>query len=182
MDRTGPRLPLGSVAGCLDRDDGDDLEGERIHDHELIAEDEAPETPELRDDDHDVLGNHEQGEAARDEHANPDGEIDVPDAEPREVAVQHDVVDARALLGRERNLASRAGLGERLLATLGPGRAGLSAGLARSLQVLPMHPSLLGERLAAVALLSQRLPPVRLLGKRLATVALLGQRLTALAM
>src|SRR5262249_53713279 len=118
----------------LDRDNGDNLEGERIHDHDLIIEDEEPETAELRHDEHDLLRNDEQVEAARHEYADADHEIDVRHPKPRdEPASEDDVVDSRPLLTGERDTASRAGLRERVPLTLAFRHLGLGTGAARHL-------------------------------------------------
>src|SRR5215471_1287356 len=49
------RAPL-----CLDRDNRDNHEGDWIHDHELVLEEEAQEVTERRLDEHDLLGHQEQ--------------------------------------------------------------------------------------------------------------------------
>jgi hypothetical protein len=154
-------------AACLDRNDGDDLEGERIHDHELIVKHEEPEVAESRDDEHDVLRDHEQAEAARHEYADANVEIDVRDPKSREIAMQDDVVDSSALLACERNTASRAGLRERLRAAMATRHTGLGASAAGGLEILSMHAALLGKR------------PAALLGERTAALSVQGSRLHA---
>src|SRR5262249_4203769 len=178
----GPaRLPGGaslhprSCRLCLDRDDGDDLEGERIHDHQLVVEHEASEVPELRHDENDVLGDDEQMEAARHEDAHADDEVDVRHPQPGdEPALQDDVLDPRALLAGERNsMASRAGLSKRVSAALGLGCAGL--GPAGGPQILAVR----GLQILSPQILALQ---AALIGERLSAVhAVLGQRTTALA-
>src|SRR5262249_33954801 len=139
---------------------------ERIHDHDLIIEDEEPETAELRHDEHDLLRNDEQVEAARHEYADADHEIDVRHPKPRdEPASEDDVVDSRPLLTGERDTASRAGLRERVpltlafrhlglgtgaarhlgLGTLAARHLGLGTGAAGGFRALPMYAALLGN-------------------------------------
>src|SRR2546423_3510173 len=54
--RAGPRTsPSIMSPGCLDRDDSDDLEGERVYDHYLVLVEEASIAAELRCDHYDLF-------------------------------------------------------------------------------------------------------------------------------
>src|SRR5262249_4978548 len=130
---------------ALDRDDRDDLERDRIHDHKLVVEDETPEVTESRDDDDDFLGYHEQAESPRHEHADADREAHVRHSQARhEVAADNDLANPAALVTRDRDASFRSGFHR-----LGLGAALRGRGLA--------GPALRGCGLPAAALGRRRL-------------------------
>src|SRR2546430_12766795 len=63
--RAGPRTsPSIMSPGCLDRDDSDDFEGDRVYDHYLVLVEEASIAAELRCDHYDLFRHQEHVEAA----------------------------------------------------------------------------------------------------------------------
>ena len=145
------RAPL-----CLDRDNRDNHEGDWIHDHELVLEEEAQEVTERRLDEHDLLGHQEQAEVPRHVHADCDVEVYVGHAESREeMIVKCHLPDAVAFCVAERDMAMHAGLRES-----GPsgGPEVLAAQISFMRQILAAQIALVREILATqIAFMRQAL-------------------------